>query len=762
MILSGKMAQRWWIILWSACSATLLQGEISYNKEVLPILASKCFACHGADAAKREAGLRLDNPKVAYAERDGVRAIVPGDLEGSALVARIFAKNDDELMPPQEEKNALTPREKRILHQWITEGARYEKHWAFTAPSKSAPPKGSLWGRNPIDLFIEARLLAEGLKPQQRATTVKRLRRVSMDLSGLPPNIKELDSCLDDSSPNVYERFVDRLLASPRYGERMATWWLDSARYGDSHGYDNDLENAQWPWRNWVLEAFNSNMPYDRFTMEQLAGDLLPNARHDQILATGFNRNHRIQTEGGAIDEEWRTEYVIDRVETMGTVFLGLTLSCARCHDHKYDPVSQKEFYQLFALFNRLDEKGFINNLRGSAKPRMRYQATRFEAERKGIETQAIDNKTKERALAALEQRYPHVMIMRDEIPRQTFVLNRGQYDSPGTAVEPGLPTSFSPRPEGSHLTRLDLANWLVNDDHPLVARVVVNRLWEQLFGTGIVKSSENLGVQADWPSHPALLDWLAVDFVESRWNMKRLLRQLVTSATYQQRAVYDVVSLERDPNNRWLGRGPRVRLQAEMIRDQALFVSGMLVEELGGSSAWVYQPDGLWEEVEKRGTFVQDHGRKLYRRSLYSRIRRTVAPPSMLLFDMPSREQCQVKRASTNTPLQALALMNEVTYVEAAKKFAERMRRHEGSARERITWGFRQATSRYATSKEMTILLDGYERRLKRYREDPGSASKLLDQGEAPMVTDLPKPEMAALTTVASAILNLDELMNR
>ena len=578
----------------------------------------------------------------------------------------------------------------------------------------------------------------------------------------MPPSVSELDRFFEDPSPNGYERLVDRLLASPRYGERMAAWWLDGARYGDSHGYDNDLENAQWPWRSWVIDAFNANKPYDVFTIEQLAGDLLPDARPDQILATGFNRNHRIQTEGGAIDEEWRTEYVMDRVETMGTVFLGLTLSCARCHDHKYDPVSQKEFYQLFALFNRLDEKGFINNLRGSAEPRMRYQAARFEAERKVIEAKVTDSKAKERMLADLEQRYPQVMVMRDEVPRQTFLLKRGQYDSPGEAVGPGLPDSFSPMPEGDQLTRLDLAQWLVSGEHPLVSRVVVNRLWEQFFGTGIVESSENLGVQTDWPSHPELLDWLAVDFVESGWNMKRLLRQFVTSATYRQSAVTDMVRLERDPNNRWLSRGPRNRLQAEMVRDQALSVSGLLVEKLGGRSSWVYQPAGLWEEVEKRGTFVQDHGDKLYRRSLYSRIRRTVAPPSMVLFDLPSREQCQVKREATNTPLQALALMNEVTYIEASRKFAERMMRHGTNARERISWGFRSATSRHATSSEIKILFDGYERRLKRYREDPASAEQLLKQGESPIASNLATLELAALTTVANVILNLDEIMNR
>ena len=737
-------------------------GKVEYNREVLPILTAKCLACHGPDTSQQKADLRLDEPGEAYRERDGLHAIVPGEPNQSELVHRIFSKDDKEVMPPPGEGAALTDAEKEILQKWIIEGAEYERHWAFRTPVKSAAPGSGEWGVNTIDQFVHAGLSQAGFQPQQEASKEELIRRLSIDLTGLPPTIGEVEGFLSDHSDQAYAKVVDRLLSSPRYGERMASWWLDGARYGDSHGYDNDLENAQWPWRNWIIESFNTNQPYDQFVIWQLAGDLLPDASDDQIVATGFNRNHRIQTEGGAIDEEWRTEYVMDRVETMGSVFLGLTLSCARCHDHKYDPISQKEFYQLFAMFDGLNEKGFINNLRGSAEPRHRYRKSTFEAAVRRLEEEIPDAKAREGRIKELEAAHPHVMVMRDEVDRKAFVLKRGQYDDKGEEAHPGLPQAFSPTPADENLNRLHLARWMVDGKHPLTSRVFVNRLWEQFFGTGIVKSSENLGRQSDWPSHPELLDWLAADFVESGWDVKRFIRLMVMSRTYRQSAVVEEEKLRRDPDNRLLSRGPRTRLQAEMLRDQALFVSGLLVERLGGPSWWVYQPAGLWLEVEKRGTFVQDHGEKLYRRSLYSRIRRTVAPPSMLLFDMPSREMCTVKRTLTNTPLQALALMNEVTYVEAAKKFAERMMTKGGTPAERIAWGFRCATSRVADEAELEILVKGYERRLEHYREDGKAAADLLDQGESKIAGYLPKSEMAALATVANVILNLDEVINR
>jgi len=740
---------------------SLSQAAVSFNRDVLPILAGKCFACHGADQVERKAGLRLDEKLSAYKERDGVVAVVPGKPEVSELVSRIFSKDPDEVMPPPDEVG-LTEAEKATLWQWVSEGAAYEKHWAFETPEKPRLPRGGKWGRGEIDRFVFQRMTEAGLSPQRSASRETMIRRVTLDLTGVPPTPGEVERFLDDASPGAYGRVVDRILESPRFGERMAVWWLDGARYGDSHGYDNDLENSQWPWRNWVIEAFNKNMPYDQFTVEQLAGDLLPDATGSQVLATGFNRNHRINTEGGAIDEEWRTEYVIDRVQTMGSVWMGLTLSCARCHDHKYDPISQREFYQLFALFNNLDEKGFINNLRGSAEPRIRYKNSEYEQRKKNVEAAEENADHRKAEIGQLEAEYPFVMIMRDNKPRKAFILERGQYDAPGEEVQPGLISTLSAVPGDIPMNRLALARWLTDGQHPLTARVLVNRLWEQLFGVGIVKSSENLGVQTDWPSHPKLLDWLAVDFVEGGWNIKRLLRQMVMSATYRQDAVTSAERLRLDPKNRLLSRGPRTRLAAEMVRDQALFLSGLIVEKHGGPSMWVYQPVGLWREVEKRGTFKQDHGEKLYRRSLYSRIRRTVAHPSMLLFDAPSREVCTVKRTHTNTPLQALALMNEVTYVEASKKFSERIMANGATLDERIAWAFRAATARQPEPAELVLLTAGYERRLARFRAQPKEAEQLLDQGESTLTEALGQAELAAMVTVANVLLNLDELINK
>jgi len=740
---------------------SLSQAAVSFNRDVLPILAGKCFACHGADQVERKAGLRLDEKLSAYKERDGVVAVVPGKPEVSELVSRIFSKDPDEVMPPPDEVG-LTEAEKATLRQWVSEGAAYEKHWAFETPEKPRLPRGGKWGRGEIDRFVFQRMTGAGLSPQRSASRETMIRRVTLDLTGVPPTPGEVECFLDDASPGAYGRVVDRILESPRFGERMAVWWLDGARYGDSHGYDNDLENSQWPWRNWVIEAFNKNMPYDQFTVEQLAGDLLPDATGSQLLATGFNRNHRINTEGGAIDEEWRTEYVIDRVQTMGSVWMGLTLSCARCHDHKYDPISQREFYQLFALFNNLDEKGFINNLRGSAEPRIRYKNSEYEQRKKNVEAAEENADHRKAEIGQLEAEYPFVMIMRDNKPRKAFILERGQYDAPGQEVQPGLISTLSAVPGDIPMNRLALARWLTDGQHPLTARVLVNRLWEQLFGVGIVKSSENLGVQTDWPSHPKLLDWLAVDFVEGGWNIKRLLRQMVMSATYRQDAVTSAERLRLDPKNRLLSRGPRTRLAAEMVRDQALFLSGLIVEKHGGPSMWVYQPVGLWREVEKRGTFKQDHGEKLYRRSLYSRIRRTVAHPSMLLFDAPSREVCTVKRTHTNTPLQALALMNEVTYVEASKKFSERIMANGATLDERIAWAFRAATARQPEPAELVLLTAGYERRLTRFRAQPKEAEQLLGQGESTLTEALGQAELAAMVTVANVLLNLDELINK
>lgn len=644
---------------------------------------------------------------------------------------------------------------------WAKE--KKNKFWTYVKPVQPIIPKNAGWGHNVIDFFIFQKMKGVGLSPEKEASKEEWLRRVTFDLTGLPPSITEIDSFLNDDSNDAFDTVVNKLLGSSRYGERMAAWWLDGARYGDSHGYDNDLENSQWPWRNWVIESFNKNKPFNVFTIEQLAGDLLPNPSNDQLIATGFNRNHRIQTEGGAIDEEWRTEYVIDRVETMGTVWMGLTLSCARCHDHKYDPITQREFYELFAFFNNLDEKGFINNLRGSADPKVRYKEQEFNHKVSKIRSNESEKSDQDKKISEIERSYPYVMVMR-EMPerRKAFILKGGQYDSVGEEVFPDLPSSLSERSNDSLMNRMDLAKWLVDGNHPLTSRVIVNRIWALFFGTGIVSSTENFGVRSSPPSNSKLLDWIAVDFVENGWDIKRLIKQITMSAAYRQKHAVNSKSLKVDPDNRLISRGPRLRLESEMIRDQALFVSGLLVGKIGGPSYWVYQPVGLWRDIEKRGTFKQDHGEKLYRRSLYSRIRRTVPNPSMAIFDMPSREVCNVKRSSSNTPLQALSLLNSVTHVEAAKKLGERMMQLDGDLEDKIYWGFRSVTSRSPEDFEVKVLVDGYRRRLSHFESDHSQADALLKVGESDVLSSLSSVELAAMTTVANVLLNLDEAINK
>ena len=649
------------------------------------------------------------------------------------------------------------------LAQNLRAKEKKNKFWTYVKPVQPIIPKNAGWGHNVIDFFIFQKMKDVGLSPEKEASKEEWLRRVTFDLTGLPPSIADIDSFLNDDSNDAFDTVVNKLLGSSRYGERMAAWWLDGARYGDSHGYDNDLENSQWPWRNWVIESFNKNKPFNVFTIEQLAGDLLPNPSNDQLIATGFNRNHRIQTEGGAIDEEWRTEYVIDRVETMGTVWMGLTLSCARCHDHKYDPITQREFYELFAFFNNLDEKGFINNLRGSADPKVRYKEQEFNHEVSKIRSNESEKSDQDKKISEIERSYPYVMVMR-EMPerRKAFILKGGQYDSVGEEVFPDLPSSLSERSNNSLMNRMDLAKWLVDGNHPLTSRVIVNRIWSLFFGTGIVSSTENFGVRSSPPSNSKLLDWIAVDFVENGWDIKRLIKQITMSAAYRQKHAVNSKSLKVDPDNRLISRGPRLRLESEMIRDQALFVSGLLVDKIGGPSYWVYQPVGLWRDIEKRGTFKQDHGEKLYRRSLYSRIRRTVPNPSMAIFDMPSREVCNVKRSSSNTPLQALSLLNSVTHVEAAKKLGERMMQLDGDLEDKIYWGFRSVTSRAPEDFEVKVLVDGYRRRLSHFESDHSQADALLKVGESDVLSSLSPVELAAMTTVANVLLNLDEAINK
>ena len=1020
---------------------------VEYNRDVRPILSEKCFRCHGPDSASRQADLRLDNKDAAYAERDGSRAIVPGKLSESQVYLRITSSDDDERMPPVDSGKILSKQEIVTLRRWIAQGAEYQPHWSFITPQRPQLPTTSaaLWAKNPIDAFVLSRLDSEGLKPSPAASKAKLLRRVTLDLTGLPPTLEQLDAFLTDDSPAAYERAVDRLLSSPRYGEHMAQDWLDAARFADTNGFFTDNQRAMWRWRDWVIDAYNQNMPFDRFTIEQLAGDLLAGATLNQKIATGFNRNHMVNNETGIIEEEYRVEYVGDRIQTTATVWLGLTVGCARCHDHKFDPVSQQEFYQLFAFFNNVPERGLAGSA-GNAQPmlevltaeeREKMDAVRrvaaaarqklqtiepdlaaaqaewektvsrslprtlqkglvahYEFEQQGADSSGHGHRAKSRgkltfdtgllgtaakfdgdsllecdgpvnfdhtdpftygtwmfltsgapacvlsknddaqslrgfdlmirkgkAVAHLvhkwnsdaiqvvaresvaRNQWQHVMVTYDgsgsargvriyldgksvelvvkydsltgtiktkqplrigrrstsapfvgliddvriydrqltsgevhrlasrqllqgilsvapgqrtaslrsklreyyvahhaeerwraivkaakesarqqreitaripttmvmqemDRPRKTYFLIRGQYDQRGDQVTAGVPVSLPPLPPGAPRNRLGLARWLVDPSHPLTARVAVNRLWRRFFGIGIVKTVEDFGFQGDWPSHPKLLDYLATEFIRSGWDVKHMQRLIATSATYRQSPHVSPELLRMDPANRLLARGPRFRMNAEMLRDNALAISGLLVDKLGGPSVNPYQPQGLWKEVSYDGglEYQQDHGAALYRRGLYTYWKRQSPPPAMLAFDAPTRETCTPRRSRTNTPMQALVLMNDPTYVEAARVLAQRMMTDvdNSDASGRVQFAFRLATARPPEPQETRILINVYRDQLAEFRNKKRDALRLVEVGEFPRDLSLDTAELAAWTTVAGMIHSLDETVTK
>jgi hypothetical protein len=1036
---------------------TPLPKTVQFNRDIRPILSDKCFTCHGPDKTHRTTVFHFDVEESAKQELGGGRFVIaPGDPEKSLLMQRITASDERRRMPPASTGRTLSEREIAVLKEWIQQGAKWEKHWSFIPPKRPDPPKvaDSSWVRNPIDNFVLQRLEQEGLKPSPEADRATLLRRLTLDLTGKAPTPAEFDAFLTDKSPNAYERVVDRLLQSPQYGERMALPWLDASRYADTDGYQVDFERFMWRWRDWVIGAFNKNMPFDQFTIEQLAGDLLPNATLDQKIATAFNRNHRTNGEGGIISEEYAAEYVVDRVATTSSVFLGLTLGCARCHDHKYDPLTQKEFYQLFAYFNNVPElgrtrrgnsdpyitaptpeqqaelkklddqlesasarfaklqtvlssaeetwlksladgsamqwapsrgliayyplngdlqqnlppsktstasaqaawngkaqysngilgqaagfdgttfidagdvggfhddekvtlgawiyptassgtiisktpdepegKGYILQLRdgkiffnagfrwidhnirvesqkaielnrwhhvmvtyggaraarsvtlfvdgapqtvnvlmdilnesprvrdplrigGGGGPENRFHgliddvrvydteltteevgilsvskslnelAALSPAQRNKAESAKIRSAFLDSARAPVEVRdafeqltnlrhqrasyyenIPTLMVMEElPIPRETHILLRGSYDQPGELVNPAVPDILPAMPKDFPKNRMGLARWLVDSSNPLTARVAVNRFWQMYFGMGIVKTVDDFGSQGEPPSHPELLDWLATEFVRTGWNVKELQKMIVTSATYRQRSQATPEMVQRDPENRLLARGARFRLPAETVRDQALSMANLLVEKVGGPSVKPYQPEGLWTDLiqdgYKRGTYVQDRGDNLYRRSLYTFWKRTIPPPSMANFDAPSRESCILQRGLTNSPLQTLNLMNDVTFLEAARVLAERMMKEGGStAEERIAFAFRLATGRFPNTLESRVLSDSLHYALDRFQTHPDNATNYLTVGEHSRDQKLDAKELAAYSSVASLILNLDETVTK
>jgi len=737
-----------------------LPDEVSYSFDVRPILSDKCFVCHGPDANQRQAGLRLDVAEEAYkalAENPGAHAIVPGDLERSQVYVRITSEDSTMKMPPAGSNLSLTSREVAVIKRWIEQGAEYEPHWAFVAPKNQTIPKvgEEEWPTNEIDYFVLRKMENRGMKPNPEADRERLLKRVCLDIIGLPPSLEMMDRFLADASPDAYEKVVDELLANPAYGEKMAVHWMDVARFADSHGFQDDSYRSQWPWRDWVIHAFNKNMPYDQFVTWQLAGDLLPNATKEQILATGFNRNHKITEEGGVIDEEYRAMYVADRTDLLGKGLLGVTIECAQCHDHKYDPFSQREYYQLFAFFNNVKEVGIESVVGGpetyAKKPLMEIT----DEDLKGILSFVNKRDTNQLIVS--------VMGELDTI-RPTNILLRGAYDAPGEKVEPATPESIMRFKEDYPRNRLGLARWMLVKENPLTARVFVNRVWQELVGRGRVKTSGGFAMQGELPSHPELLDWLAIDFRENGWDIKRLVKQIVMSSTYRQSSVASEKKLRNDPENVFLARGPRRRVHAEFVRDIVIASSGLLVPTIGGPSVKPYQPDGLWEGATSgRGilsVYRQDHGEDLYRRGLYTFVKRTVPPPTMVIFDASNRDLCEVKRPNTNTPLQALQMMNDPMVLEASRVLASRLLAEDSDVDDKIEKAFRMIVCRKPKPAETRLLFEYHEDELAKMT--PETASQLIDVGEYPLQRNVDPVALAAMMLVVNNIYNLEETITK
>lgn len=869
------------ILACGACQAWAAgEQPLRFDRDIRPLLSENCYACHGPGT--QEAGLRLDSAEEARRELDsGSRAIVARDVAASELIARIEATDPDVVMPPPHSKKTLSAEQKALLKRWIADGAVYEAHWSFRPVRRpDVPSVADPAVAHPIDRFLESRIAAEGLPLNGEADRATLIRRVTFALTGLPPTPAEVDAFVADASPEAYDRVVDRLLASPHHGEEMARHWLDAARYADTHGLHYDNERQIWAYRDWVVKAFNANMPFDRFTIEQLAGDLLPNATRDQQTATGFCRNNVTTSEGGSINAELLFRYAVDRTATMTNTWLGLTGQCAVCHSHKFDPISHKEFYSLYAFFNSAADPGFDGNslttkpVLDLSTPEQEQQLARLDAtlpslrtalddavaavvytdpatpdpkpQPSRVETVGIDDEVppaaasdplqslsawwKERVgkaalddvpqdLRALVKQGPEKTTKPEDVEkirrhwltkvwadrpeavkkavadldaanasrkqldqeivrtfvfndlptmRDSFVMLRGAYDKPGEKVGRGTP-AFLPAlavAEGATPSRLDLARWLVSAEQPLTPRVAANRLWQQLFGTGLVRTSEDFGLQGEPPSHPELLDWLAAEYRDSGWDTRRLVRMIVTSRAFRRASPVHPEQLAADPENRLLARGPRIRLDAEQIRDQVLAVSGLLVPTMGGKGVKPYQPDNIWEPVGFAGSntrvYKRDTGDALYRRSIYTFFKRTAPPPFMTTFDAPNREQFCARRERSNTPLQALQLMNDVQHVEAARALAERTLAAAPDDAGRISWLFGAVLARPPEDGEADDVAETLAGHRTRYKADPAAARKAISHGDSKPTAGVPPDELAAWTLVATMILNLDEALTR
>ena len=837
------------IVLFSTCilgTQATADEPVDFNRDIRPILAENCFYCHGQDGNKRQADLRLDIRDLAIQ----AKAFVPGNATDSSLISRIHSTDADEQMPPPKSNRKVSIEQKRLLESWVNQGAPYTNHWAFIAPVRPELPKpsNSNWTRTPVDHFVLSKLEAEEISPSPEADRQTLIRRLFIDLIGLPPNSAQVDSFVSDSDPYAYEKLVDQLLENEHYGERMALSWLDAGRYADSNGFQQDGDTWQWIWRDWVVRAFNANLPFDQFTIWQLAGDLLADATTDQKIASGFNRNHLLNGEGGAIAEEQRFVVLFDRIDTTATTWLGLTMACAQCHDHKYDPVTQVDYYSLLDAFNRVPETGvpqfFSSRIRVAApflelpteENKLKFaefeaqiaslekdsiplveaafvgwraglladgepadgkglpdalisllkkpEVDRSEEDKKSVETQLrkyFDDKVRSTfgekipAIGKLAEvrkqsadykanNLPRVMVMSDDKPRESNVLSRGEYLKPAQIVTFNTPAFLPPLPADAPRNRLGFARWLMSPEHPLTARVQINRMWQNLFGIGIVKTAEDFGVQSEYPIHLALLDWLSVEFRESGWDMKAMQRIILNSATYRQVSRVTPELRARDIENRLYARASRFRMPSLIMRDWSLSAAELLDKRIGGMPVYPYQPDGIWESLaitkERDFTYPVSRGDDLYRRSLYTFWRRTVGPANM--FDASNRQTCRVRQSTTSTPLHALTTLNDPTWVEAARVLAENGMRHAGSHSEQISFVFRSVLGRVPREKDLVALQIAMQKQLAIYTDDRNAALAFVEIGNAPRDRTLDLPNHAALTAVCLAILNLDEAMTR
>lgn len=787
-----------------------LPKQVQFNRDIRPLLSNHCFACHGPDEGQRQTDLRFDVEQSAFAELDsGVRALVPGDLSNSELHRRITSEDADVQMPPADFGKPLNPRQIALLDKWIADGAKWEPHWNQVRPRRGdAPSPIAAWNpRGPIDRFLHARLQEQGVAPASVADRRTLIRRLTFDLTGLPPTHAEVEAFASDTSPAAYEELVDRLLASKHFGERMAVWWLDLVRYADSIGYHSDTPRDVWMYREWVIDAFNDNMPFDRFTVEQLAGDLLPEATEETKIASGYNMLLQTTEEGGAQAGEYMVKYSADRVRSVSEVWLGATMGCAECHDHKYDPYTQKDFYSMAAFFADIQEPAVgkrrhtplptpeqaeqlkkLNDALAMVEKPFQDAEAAVKAAEKALkeadeEHKAAAEEAHKSAIAARDQAkkpydaakkqrdafqdaIPQTLMANSGAPRTIRILPRGNWlDESGPAVEPKTPAFMKPLDVADRrATRLDLARWLLDPENPMASRAQVNRFWKLFFGHGIARTLNDLGGQGEWPTHPKLLDWLAVEFVESGWDVKHMVKLIVMSQSYRLSSKPTPELRQRDPDNRLFARQSRFRLDAEFVRDNALDVSGLLVKKIGGPSVFPYQPAGYWQHLNfPRREWNSGKGDDLYRRGLYTHWQRTFLHPSLLAFDATSREECTAERPRSNTPQQALVLLNDPSYVEAARVLAGKIVREGGDdVDSRLRFAFAAVLQREPTDAEAEVLTNLHARHLAEYQADEQAAAELIQVGDAPTAEDSSAAELAAWTSVARVLLNLHETITR